>query len=110
MNNLGIAKAIAELEGVNVDLYNGELCLFEKDGVLGPEVPVGYFNPITDLALNCMLRDKYGVCVSYADFKYICVDDATQKVGYTEFESKEDIPRAVCECILKSQGRYLNEQ
>ena len=106
MNNLEIAKAIAELEGVEVLMQSWGTLKFQLVSENKSEI----YNPITDLALNCMLRDKYGVCVSYADFKYICVDDATQKVGYTEFESKEDIPRAVCECILKSQGRYLNEQ
>jgi hypothetical protein len=59
------------------------------------------YNPITDLALNCAARDKYEVEIEYmGDVINITCQDALEVVKH-----KEDIPRVVCECILKSENK-----
>jgi hypothetical protein len=107
MNELDIAKAIAGLEGLDpVELIG---CCF---------VPHGFrrsrkYNPITDLALNCMLRDKYEVVIDYDNYG-VYISDAnacefSSGVVAAESFKMEEINVAVCICILKSQGRYLDE-
>ena len=98
MNELDLCKAIAELEGVNVT------------GILGSSVmAIGFsqgYNPITDLALNCMLRDKHKVEVDYVgDTNSKWVGIFHHKRDDTRWSDKKEIPRAVIECILKSKGR-----
>jgi len=87
MNDLQIAKAMAGLEGVKVHMCGNVDCeqnLYSDDG--------GYW-PITDLALNCMLRE---------------IRDDEQAVAFCcKVTSKEDIPRAVCEVILKANGLWV---
>lgn len=104
MNNLDIAKAIAKLEGVVVELAEW----LDYDPVLISASDKVEYNPITDLALNCMLRDKYEVEVDY-----ICEDLSVYygedgKSATSEFKSKEEIPREVCECILKANGLWVD--
>ena len=109
MNDLEIAKAIAELEGLSVTEHKGGILYPNNQGYMCVNgVTMEWYNPITDLALNCMLRDKYQVEVEYTlDIVFIHMASKTYRAKY---KSKEDIPRAVCTCILGSQGRYLNEE
>lgn len=105
MNDLEICKAIAKLEGVRVAglgaVEVNRYCYMDECGVIG-----GEYNPITDLALNCMLRDKYEVNIVYDDHlvfitsNQLCVDHDTL------FDSVKDVPSAICECILKSKGLW----
>jgi hypothetical protein len=100
MHDLSICKVIAELEGLNpVELIG---CCF---------VPHGFrrsrkYNPL-DWSILGPLMVKYGITIDY-HCGYVYMTQGWR--GEVHFESKEDIPRAVCECILKSQGRYLNEK
>lgn len=102
MNDLEMIKAFAELEGVElsgiVKITNKWSEWHKKDG--------SKYNPITDLALNCAARDKYKVEVSYDyDHVSLCLPDGVMSeiVG---FDNVEYIPRAVIECILKSEGKW----
>jgi hypothetical protein len=95
--DLELCKKFAELEGVGFDEFTGGV-LLRNDIDLGP---LGY-NPITDLSLNCVARDKYGVSINH-DFHFICIDNNI-KCGEI-YKQKEDIPRAVILCILKSESK-----
>ena len=100
MNDLDMCYEIAKLRGVDFHIAMED----KPDAYLWCDDTESEYNPITDLALNCMLRDKHRVEVNYT---YDAVDIFTG-LSHTNvgFESKEDIPRAVCLCILKSQGLY----
>ncbi len=106
MNELQICKKIAELEGVILINYEGVLCALKKDSN-----PIEY-NPITDLAINCMLRDKYEIQVCYDRSLVIkcryepdySIDKASFRIGLPS--TQVEINRAVCECILKSRGLW----
>jgi hypothetical protein len=119
MNDLEMCKKIAELEFGSllnesvVESGNKLLLLSEMGNLMFEGDDIDYpleFNPITDLALSCMLRDKYEVEVNYVMAKHVaiyCVNaDGLANIESINFESKEDIPRAVCECILKSKGLW----
>lgn len=101
MNDLEMCKAIAKLEGLQSVEYKGLVLVSHGFSCDKP------YNPITDLALNCMLRDKYEVQVDYRDRDItVWENDEATTAQSMRFESKGDIPRAVIECILKSQGLY----
>lgn len=100
MDDLELCKKFAELEGVDVEVSDmlGTITI----GVNGYEV----YNPITDLALNCAARDKYGVEIVY---KTECTKARVGVWRGLEWvsivpNSSEDIPKLVIECILKSKG------
>ncbi len=117
MEQIDQIKAFAELEGVDVEVIRGECCAMNMDG--NEYLPYAYYNPITDLALNCAARDKYGVSVKFkyhyiaitmkhGDFgDYILVDissgDGCELTSY----DKAKIPQAIIECILKSEGKWV---
>ena len=106
-------KAFAELEGVEVELVNfdGDICyVYGRDDI---------YNPIADLALNCAARDKYRVSISHGEV-FDCGVDGNGSydipVCYvtrcgTTIElmnvNADDIPPAVIECILKSEGKWI---
>ena len=109
MNALEMCKAIAELEGVG--LFGSSLTIRGTFSYCHNDNEEGYnkqYNPITDLALNCMLRDKYEVAIDYNNYDVVIFDANAGEFdsGYIAASSfKEgDIPRAVCLCILKSKG------
>ena len=104
MTDLELIKAFAELEGVDLITHRGEYYRLDLHGSLSIN-NVGYskYNPITDLALNCAARDKYGVEIDYT--KFTAYVDINGKWACVPFKSKEDVPRAVIECILKSEGK-----
>jgi len=98
MNDLEMCKAIAKLEGIETHMCGNVECeenLYSVDG--------GYW-PITDLALNCMLRDKHEVIVVYhAGYVRIWNNEACIDV---QFNSTKCISVAVIECILTLEGLY----
>lgn len=109
MNQLQLCKLFAELEGVDViTLDDGSLWKCSGNSNSYVTELSGEFNPITNLALNCAARDKYEVHTDYIN-KSISIwyrgefrDDMTCNV---EIKTKEETPRAVIECILKSEGK-----
>lgn len=101
MNDLEMCKAIAKLEDVSVELPEYSATVLYITG--GSEA----YNPITDLALNCALRDKYHVSVSWDD-NYIWIDFGREHCGIS-FDSGSEIPRVSIECILKYKGVYVDE-
>ena len=102
MDNLELCKKFAELEGVKVEELswsNVVLCLVRTENRNHE------YNPITDLALNCAARDKYEVEIDYIGcYGKRMVGIFHHEKDRVSFESKEDIPRATIECILKSKG------
>ncbi|MCP4984671.1 MAG: hypothetical protein GY928_01020 [Colwellia sp.] len=108
-SELNMCKAIAKLEGVEVvevadkDFLTGELTQQKLVFKWGRNT----YNPVTDLALNCRLRDKYEVHTDYINNSistWVRGEFRDDMICNVEIKSKEDIPRAVCECILKSEG------
>jgi hypothetical protein len=100
-----MCKKIAELEGVELltvcEIAGGPVVRYEA-------IEYGIYNPITDLALNCMLRDKYRVEIDY-DSGEIDICRGFAHLARSNYSGEESIPYAVIECILKSQGLW-NEQ
>ena len=106
MNTLELCKKFAELEGMDICPSHQTKRILVLDNSMG-EMSMVEYNPITDLALNCAARDEYDVTIDYLGFVQI---HFLNHIGiYAEkecvrFKHKEDIPRAVIECILKSKG------
>ena len=103
--------AIAKQENVKLSMVGNVDCVDNLYSMSGGEFSIGTpYNPITDLALNCMLRDKYEVTVDYNNYDVVIFDANAGEFdsGYIAASSfKEgDIPHAILECILKSQGLY----
>ena len=102
MNEFEMCKAIAELEGFEI--------VQQKTGgwfaATAHNKTVFDYNPITDLALNCELRDRYKVAVSYDYVESYALCEIDICLHYTAATTKQDIPRAVIECILKSEGLW----
>ena len=100
MDDLELRRKFAEVDGVHIEC--------EEDGVLFCPSEYGGFkqyNPITDLALNCAARDKYKVQIDYRDKDItIWLDDEATTADSTKYSNDNDIPRAVIECILKTEG------
>ena len=97
MTELEMIKAFARLEGFNCVEMNGIILVargFACDRL---------FNPLLPNALNCAARDKYLVSINH-DFKFICIKNNT-KCGVI-YQGIDSIPKAVIECILKSQGLW----
>jgi len=98
MNELELIKAFAEIEGVKVELceaQDGHYFISKQ----------GEYNPITYLALNCAARDKYCVEASYYSGNEIeleIFDNDCAVIQSKWVNSKEEIPRAVIECIVKA--------
>lgn len=111
MNQLEMCKAMAELEGAELDSEaSHDSAMFVTHFFRG-EAQHSEYNPITDLALNCMLRDKHEVAVEYINKatgtvrRYVVVNGEWRTVS-VNFDRKQDIPHAVIECILKSKGKW----
>ena len=121
MKELEMVKAIAKLEGVEIFVSDRNVtCYKPRSGVICAMIHTPY-NPITDLALNCSLRDKYEVSVNWfsqfdcgidgsGDYEIPFVvastggfDDANTSLNNV---SSGAICSAVIECILKSQGLW----
>ena len=96
MDDLEMCKAFAKLEGISVCMIGNIECLENLSRLQDGSA----YNPITDLALNCKARDDYGAYIDYGVYFVCC-----KNTSYVEFDNKEDIPRAVIECILKSKGK-----
>lgn len=108
MNELDMNYEMSKLEGINCHIAmedSPNAYLYSED--LSREIDY-----ITDLALNCMLRDKYKIEIEYVTDRliYIAINEyeTNEKYPITSIKtaSTEGIPRAVCECILKSQGLW----
>lgn len=105
MNDLDMRKAIAELEGVDCQDRFGELYTSNN----GYELVK--YNPITDLALNCMASDKYNVGTEFVSprLMYVSICEYYENEKHStvsvKVNSKDELPRARIECILKSKGK-----
>jgi hypothetical protein len=100
MNDLEMCKAMAEIEGIELKLDGTRMPTkgFSKRNLTPP------YNPITDIALNCALRDKYEVGIDYNVGSCIVIHG--EEFREDCFESNDEIPRVVIECILKANGKY----
>ena len=94
MKQLEMIKAMAKLEGVNIE--------HETDSTVY-SARLKVYNPIADLVLNCTLRDKYKVDVAYW-LSSVGIDEKSGR-GQASFEN-QSVGSAVIECILKSQGLW----
>ena len=104
MNDLELCIKFAELEDVDYLVYRGNNLLYPNDQGYMVEngVTCAWYNPITDLALNCAARDKYKVEVDYSMHNAAIYFPAI--FNEVNFKTYSDIPRAVIACILKSKG------
>ncbi|MDB4261440.1 hypothetical protein N9878_01095 [bacterium] len=103
MSDLEMCKAIAKLEGVDASAFDGRLYINIKY--------YGYtetYNPITDLDLNCMLRDKWEVNITYHHNQVAIWIETTWIT--VEYKCKTEISRAVCECVLRAEGIYEEDE
>jgi len=102
MNDLEMCAAIAEIEGKKF-IYGNTRCIFvEVEGLIGSTC--AKYNPITDLALNCALRDKHKVEIAYW-LESVTIDSKNNS-GQASLKNG-DVCRAVIECILKANGLYV---
>ena len=102
MTELEMIKAFAELEGVKVELvsFDGVVCyVYGLDEI---------YNPLLPNTLNCAARDKYKAMPHYRRKRVMTVGG--ESTGYKLFDAyynhEDNIPKAVIECILKSQGLW----
>ncbi len=112
MNQLQLCKLFAELEfggllDESVVELDGKLVLLSEMGdIMFEDNDIDYpleFNPITDLALTMKAIIDYGVEIERnGDGGYIYLSGEAFMVS---FKSKEEIPHAIIECILKSEGK-----
>ena len=96
-------KAFAELEGVEFhdSINKRHVMVKSKTRYLASFE----YNPITDLALNCAARDKYQVEVCYRYNKcMVWVESTWVEVSFKD----QSIEKSVIECILKSQGIWID--
>jgi hypothetical protein len=116
MNDLEVCKKIAELEGVEIKAAATHF-IYWVDGEYSK------YNPITDLSLLARAMFKYQVNIEHCtqfdcgpdgsgsyDIPYVCASIKDPKGAHAVTPlndcSDEAIARAVCECILKSQGLW----
>ena len=113
MNELEMIKAFAELEGI--EYYSGSFNIYAKKdwGCARPDLRFlgeNYilYNPITDLALNCAARDKYETDIEWYYESVSMQSEYTDRPNefVVRFSGKEELPKAVIECILKSEGLW----
>ena len=106
MKTLGMIKAIARLEGVDVIEQNGVVICQSPAAHLSLALSDKY-NPIAELSLNCALRDKYNVEVAYRyeGCGWVVINHDDGSVTDVNYASGE-LCKAVIECILKSRGLY----
>ena len=76
----------------------------------GSSLKVGKeYNPITDLALNCAARDKYRAEVEYSGNVKKGDGQIWIKHKYSVyFSAPSDVTHSVIECILKSEGVWVD--
>jgi len=111
MKELDMIKSFAKLEGIEiVDEYCGKL--FIKDVDSGSVSIKGYshssYNPIDNLALNCAARDKYETDIEWYYESVSMQSEYTDRPNefVVRFSGKDELPKAVIECILKSEGKW----
>ena len=113
LTDLDICKRIAEIEHgrafIDCDEGGRFVNLYDPRSDRGGEE----YNPLTDKALNCELRDKYNVEVNYgyktcSIYAYSYFDDGSlsscASIVSVDFKSKEEIPRAVLLCIIEAKA------
>lgn len=108
MNDLEMIRAFAELEGVEIVSHMRSYVRKHQSGDLSIcGVQFAEYNPLLPNSLNCAARDKYLVSINH-DFKLVCIKNNI-KCGVI-YQSVDDIPKAVIECILKSEGGFGNDK
>ncbi len=103
MDKLGMTKALAELEGIEYAVIGGMLMCW---GVLGSLE----YNPFTDSHLNRKLILKYKVnVIKYHHSVTIVKDNGGFGLKCTRatYNTDDDLPYAVVECILKANGLWI---
>jgi hypothetical protein len=119
MNELDMNYEMAKLEGINC-----HIAMEDKPGAyLWCDDNESEYNPITDLALLAKAMFKYRVNIEHCtqfdcgpdgsgsyDIPYVCASIKDPKGAHATTPlndcSDEAISRAICECILKSQGLW----
>ena len=110
MNDLELCKKFSEMEGVDAFVYRGSYLLYPNDqgSMFENGMTCDWYNPITNLALNCAARDKYKIEIEYVSERlmYVSISEylVNEKIPIisVRVNNKSGIPRAVIECILKS--------
>ena len=106
MKELEMIKAFAKLEGVELTLSDGKY--YTKEEECNGWVAMTEYNPITDLALNCAARDKYETDIEWYYESVSMQSEYTDRPNefIVRFSGKEELPKALIECILKSEGLW----
>ena len=101
-----MTKAFAALEGIQLTFSDGKHYTREKE--YNGWVAMTEYNPITDLALNCEARDKHETDIEWYYESVSMQSEYTDRPNefIVRFSGKEELPKAVIECILKSQGLW----
>lgn len=113
MDKLSMIKAIAGLEGLKIEYdHLGKPLL--KDVFSGMAyingVPYSSYNPFTDSHLNRKLILKYKVnVIKYHHSVTIVKDNGGFGLKCTRatYNTDDDLPYAVVECILKANGLWI---
>lgn len=112
LTELELCKKFAELDGVGEYLmHRDEMYIVDFKGDLYVNsVAHSKYNPITDMALNCVAMDKYNIETEYVspNLMYVStsqyLENARIPVISIKVNIKSELPRARIECILKSKG------
>jgi len=118
LTDLELEKRIAVIEGVNYFITKGEApfvgILSENDFTGTPPELIGKFSPRTDKALLLDLIFKHKVCIDrgFAGVNQGLVEIWPKEIATcdligtysSEFNSEEEFPRAVLECIVEANN------
>jgi len=103
MNDLELIKRIAEIEGVDLRFFsiskrdNGTFYVFADNGA------TRNINYLTDKALLWDLMVKYEVNINHADmYVFMTESDGGWSYSHVDYDDISDLPRAILECIVKS--------
>lgn len=94
---LEIAKRIAEIDGVTVHEKLNSIYYYLKP------FSVAEYNPFNWSILGPLMV-KYEVELSHFNEYVYIADDNGDDLFWEFFKNKQDIPRAILECIIKSKG------
>lgn len=101
LTDLELCKRIAVIEGFETKIVKDTL----RVGFTIGSSPImwGDFESLTNKALLFDLMVKYGAEIDYDDMTCsIYHDESLIAASTTVFKSKEDLPRAILECIMEA--------
>jgi hypothetical protein len=102
MNDLEIAKRIAEIEGIEVFKEGNHLLTPDDQGYfVRNNKTCGYYNPFRWATLGPLML-KHNITPSMRNL-IVSTRSSTGRISIFRVKTKEEIPRAILECIIKSK-------